>query len=134
MNIIIRGQYQGQTQVELSHPSGAKIVTAAPADNGGDGSRFSPTDLAVASLGSCILTIMSLLAEREKFELRGASFEAEKVMATSPRRIGEIRFRFTLPAHLAPAQRKKLEHCVGSCPVRQSLRPDLAVTIEFEYR
>ena len=59
MAVVIQGRTTGPTSTELTHgPSASVIRTAAPKDNGGDGSAFSPTDLCAASLGACATTIM----------------------------------------------------------------------------
>ena len=49
MIVEITGRYTGNLGTMMVHgPSGATLRTAAPADNQGDGSTFSPTDLAAA--------------------------------------------------------------------------------------
>ncbi|HEY0152537.1 MAG TPA: OsmC family protein, partial [Longimicrobium sp.] len=66
MAVEITGSYAGNLKTELRHtPSGALLQTAAPRDNMGDGSSFSPTDLLAASLGSCMVTTMAIVAQRE---------------------------------------------------------------------
>src|SRR4029077_7277182 len=89
-------------------PSGTVIRTAAPVDNQGDGSSFSPTDLAATSLGACLLTLIAIVAEREGIDLPGLSFRLEKHMAANPRRIGAIPVTIHMPAGFAGGQRKKL--------------------------
>ncbi len=52
MAVNISGKYVGDLKIELTHgPSGTQLRTAAPVDNQGDGSSFSPTDLVAAALG-----------------------------------------------------------------------------------
>ena len=58
--------YQGNLRTEVTHlRSGNRIITDAPPDNNGKGEAFSPTDLTCASLNSCMMTLMGMLAERE---------------------------------------------------------------------
>ena len=58
-------EYSGELHTRAVHgPSRAEIETDAPTDNHGKGERFSPTDLVAAALGSCMLTVMGILAER----------------------------------------------------------------------
>ena len=64
--------YRGELRCEAVHgPSGEKLVTDAPVDNRGKGESFSPTDLVATALGTCIPTIMGMVAEREKIDLAG---------------------------------------------------------------
>ena len=67
MAVEITGKYIGHLKTELTHgPSGTVIRTAAPVDNQGDGSSFSPTDLAAASLGFGPIELFNMPeAERE---------------------------------------------------------------------
>jgi putative redox protein len=63
--VEIQIAYQGQLRCQATHgPSGAKLITDAPTDNMGQGSSFSPTDLVAVALGTCMLTIMGIIAQR----------------------------------------------------------------------
>jgi len=85
MSVKIKALYMGDDTVELEHgPSGRKIVTDLPVDNGGKGRTFSPTDLLAAALSSCILTIMAKAAAKDHLDLKGATVEVEKDMQSSP--------------------------------------------------
>jgi len=75
MAVAMHGYSVGPLGMEVVHgPSGALVRTEPPVDNGGDGSRFSPTDLCAASLGVCASTILRLTAARLGIELRGVGF------------------------------------------------------------
>ncbi|MES3037447.1 MAG: OsmC family protein [Bdellovibrionota bacterium] len=126
--------YQGQKHCELTHlPSGSKIETDAPKDNGGKGERFSPTDLLGASLASCILTTMHIVCEREGWSFEGGSAEVGKVMTDQPRRVDSLSVTINLPKSLTTEQRKKLEHVAEHCPVHRSLHPDVKMPMTFNY-
>ncbi|MDA8017013.1 MAG: OsmC family protein [Thermoanaerobaculia bacterium] len=134
MAVNMSGEYVGGLNVQLRHgPSGREITTAAPVDNHGDGSSFSPTDLAASSLAACILTVMGIVAERDGVDLRGARFELEKHMRADPRRIDRIPMKIYMPAGLTASQRKKLERTAHACPVHKSLREEIDKDIEFVY-
>ena len=133
MSVKIMARYLGDDTVELEHgPSGKKIVTDLPADNGGKGRTFSPTDLLAASLSSCILTIMSMAAKKDNLDLKGAVIEVEKEMQASPRRVARFMGRITLPAHVTAAQKEKLKAYIKACPVGGSLHPDVKVELAVE--
>ena len=134
MAVEITGEYVGKLAVEMTHgPSGAVLRTVPPVDNQGDGSSFSPTDLVATALAACMLSLISIVGERDGLDLTGLSVHVEKHMASNPRRIGKLPARIRMPAGLAPEQRKKLENAAMTCPVHMSLHPDIERGVEFEY-
>lgn len=134
MAVEITGTYIGNLKMELTHgPSGATLRTAAPVDNRGDGSSFSPTDLVATALGSCIVTTMAILAEREGIPAGEFSFRIEKHMQSDPRRIAALPVEVRMPAGLTPDQRLKLERAGHTCPVHRSLLAEIDAPIRFVY-
>ena len=132
--MISRVEYKGELRTEAVHlKSGKTIITDAPIDNQGKGEAFSPTDLVATALGSCMITIMGIVAEREGITLNGTTAEVEKVMATSPRRIGEVKIKIKFIQRLNRDQRDKLERAAKTCPVSGSLSENLKETVEFIY-
>jgi putative redox protein len=125
--------YEGGLRTRAVHgPSGAELRTDAPADNGGKGEDFSPTDLVATALATCMLTIMGKVAERHGIPLAGARALVEKQMVSEPaRRIGRLAVRFTLPDGIDEGQRKLLERAALTCPVHKSLHPDIEIPIEW---
>ena len=120
--------------VTLTHgPSGARVDTQPPKDNGGTGAAFSPTDLVGAALASCALTTMALAAKRENVPWGDASASVEKRMVASPRRIGELVLRIRMPKELPADQRARFEEIARTCPVARSLSGDLKLPVTFEY-
>ena len=134
MSVSITGKLTSPTSTELRHgPSGALLETTAPKDNGGDGSRFSPTDLCAASLASCAATPLSLYATRSGIPLTGLTFEIEKHMtAESPRRIAKLVARFRVSSPCGDEDFKKLVNAGKTCPVERSLHPDVLVEEVWE--
>lgn len=134
MAVEITGRYTGHLKTELTHgPSGAVLPTAAPVDNQGDGSSFSPTDLVAAALASCMVTTLAIVAERDGIDLSGVSFRVEKHMAGDPRRIAGLPVEIHLPADLPAAERAKLERAAHTCPVHRSLLPEIDKEVRFVY-
>lgn len=133
--VKISGTYKGQLRCENYHDdSGSILVTDAPKDNQGEGASFSPTDLLVTSLATCIVTIMGIVAKQRNVNLEGLRYEAEKIMSEDPpRRIAEIRVQIWLPEGIDPSQRKILESAAGKCPVKKSIHPDLTVNTIFHW-
>ena len=134
MAVEISGKYVGQLKTEMIHgPSGAVLLTAAPADNQGDGSSFSPTDLVAAALASCMVTTMAIVAQRDGLDLAGVTFHVEKHMHPEPRRIAKLPVVIHMPANLTPVQRTKLERAAHTCPVHRSLLPEIEAEVSFIY-
>jgi putative redox protein len=125
--------YEGGLRTTTHHGlSGAEFQTDAPVDNNGKGESFSPTDLVGVALGSCILTVMGIVADRMDVDLTGATADVEKTMVTDPiRRIGKLDVRLTLPGGISDKHRKKLERAARTCPVHKSLHPEIDAPIEF---
>jgi putative redox protein len=132
MGVKISGTLTG-TAMELRHEdSGAVIKTVPPLDNGGDGSSFSPTDLAATSLGSCASTTMALYAERNGIPLERISFDLEKIMNKEPRRLGKLVVRYRIASTCSDEDFARLERIGRTCPVRLSLAPDVEVDETYE--
>ena len=129
MSVFISGRLTSPTSTELVHgPSGARLETTAPKDNGGDGSSFSPTDLCTASAASCAATTVSLYATRNGIPLTGIGFEIEKHMTTEPpRRIARLVARFRISSPCGDEDFQKLVSVGKTCPVFRSLHPDVLV-------
>jgi putative redox protein len=127
--------YIGELRCEAVHgPSKVHLITDAPTDNHGKGESFSPTDLVVTALASCIITTAGMIAQRENVNLEGTKIYAEKHMSTdSPRRIVNIVLKFDMPQNIPLNFRSKLKATAVSCPVKQSMHPDVAVDINFRF-
>jgi putative redox protein len=127
--------YKGKLRCQATHePSGTELITDAPKDNMGEGASFSPTDLVGTALGTCMMTIMGIVAEREQLDLTGTTVHVTKEMATQPtRRIGRLGVEFTIPTPTTEEQRQKLRNAAMTCPVHKSLHPDVEIAINFNW-
>lgn len=125
--------YQGNLRTSATHlRSDTCIITDAPIDNNGKGEAFSPTDLVATALASCMLTIMGIRADSAEIQIKGASAEVEKIMASNPRRITEIKVKITMPSsNYSDKDKKILEAAARTCPVALSIHPDITQEIEF---
>ena len=135
MNKIISGVYNGDLRTEARHlKSGNTIITDAPTDNNGKGEAFSPTDLVCAALGSCMMTLMGMLAQRENISLDGMHWDIVKIMASNPRKISEIHITFTQANLVATdVQKQKLHRAALTCPVALSLHESVKQVVVFNF-
>jgi putative redox protein len=132
--VVMQAENQPKFQCDVTHgPSGSRIHTEAPKDNGGTGMSFSPTDLVGAALATCMMTTMQLVAAREGLGWGDASATVEKRMSPAPRRIAELVVEVRMPPGLSPEHRVRLEQIGRECPVARSLHPDLQVATTFVY-
>lgn len=127
--------YEGELRCRATHgPSGQTLTTDAPVDNHGKGEAFSPTDLIATALGTCIATVMGIVAERESIDLRGLRIRVRKEMtSTPPRRVARLTTHIEMPVTVTPEQRVKLEGAARFCPVHHSLSDEIDTPIEFVY-
>ena len=126
--------YQNNLRTETEHiASGEKIITDAPVDNNGKGEAFSPTDLVATALGSCMITIMAISANKYDIDMSGTNASVKKIMGSDPRRISEISIEINMNKNIEEKDRKRLERSALTCPVHRSLHPDLEKKIRFIY-
>lgn len=127
-------KYTGNKTTQAIHiRSNTIIETDAPPDNNGKGEKFSPTDLLATSLASCMITIMSIIAERENIPLETKA-EVTKIMADNPRRVGEIHIDLYLKNfNYSEKQKKMLENSAYTCPVAKSLHPEILQKINIQW-
>jgi uncharacterized OsmC-like protein len=127
--------YLGELRTEATHVhSGNKTITDAPLDNNGKAESFSPTDLLTASLGSCMITIMGIAAREHGIDIDGTTCSLTKVMASDPRRVGEIQVVLNFPKeNYSDKEKAILERSALTCPVAKSLHPDLVQRVSFNY-
>jgi putative redox protein len=133
--VSMTGIYLGELRTEVTHlKSQNKIITDAPTDNNGKGEAFSPTDLTCASLNSCMMTLMGILAQREGINLEGLKSEIVKVMASDPRKIAEIQITFThVNLKATEVQKEKLKRAALTCPVALSISDTVKQIVNFNF-
>ncbi|WP_081212081.1 OsmC family protein [Salegentibacter sediminis] len=126
--------YKGKLRTEAEHlQSGSRMITDAPTDNHGKGEAFSPTDTVATALATCMITMMGIKAEEMGLDLEGTQGEVTKTMAANPRRISKIEVKLDFPVVYSEKQTKILEHTARTCPVLQSLHPEIEKLITFNY-
>ena len=134
MSVQITGKYIGKLGTEITHgPSGTVIKTAAPVDNNGDGSSFSPTDLCASAIASCMMTIIAIKAEHKELSVDGMNFSLEKHMNQSPRHIASVPITINLPNSISEKDRVLLEKSAMACPVHKSIASYVDIPVTFNY-
>jgi len=126
--------YLGNLRTENTHlKSGDTYITDAPTDNNGKGEAFSPTDTVATGLANCMLTVMGIKARDLNIEMSGTTAEVTKMMAANPRRISKIVVVLNLPFKVEEKHKRILEHTARTCPVINSLHPEIDRDISFNW-
>lgn len=126
--------YLGNLRTENEHlKSGSTFITDAPTDNNGKGEAFSPTDTVATGLANCMITVMGIKARDMEVNMDGTTAMVTKTMAADPRRISKIEVILNFPAGIDEKSRKILENTGRTCPVMQSLHPNVEKEIVFNW-
>jgi putative redox protein len=133
--VEIQIAYQGKLRCGARHvDSSATVLTDAPKDNMGNGESFSPTDLVATALGTCMMTIMGIVAQRMEIDLTGTTVIVTKEMTQVPvRRIARLGVTIGVPTKLTPEQQEKLRIAAITCPVAKSIHPDIEFPVTFNW-
>ncbi|KGO87836.1 OsmC family protein [Flavobacterium rivuli WB 3.3-2 = DSM 21788] len=126
--------YLGDLRTSSIHlQSGSEIISDAPLDNNGKGEAFSPTDTVANALASCMLTVMGIKARDMGVSLTGSVAEVTKSMQAEPRRISGIKVVFTMKSDADEKAKTILQRTALTCPVHQSLHPDIVKDVTFNW-
>ena len=127
--------YKGELHCEAQHgPSETIIETDAPVDNQGRGEAFSPTDLVATALGTCMATIMGIVARRENVDLAGLRIRVSKEMSADlPRRISQLAVVCQMPIAESDPFSEALQKAAMGCPVNHSIHPEIEVLVKWEW-
>ena len=132
MQYQIEVKYLGDLRTESTHiDSQSKLLSDAPKDNEGLGRQYSPTDLVASALGSCLLTIMGIVAKRHEIKLKGSYIKIQKIMGSKPRRIKEINLDIFIPDLANEKKLQILKNAASHCPVHNSLSKDINININY---
>lgn len=133
--VAIQIEYQGDLHCRAVHgPSGTVLTTDAPKDNQGRGESFSPTDLVATALGSCMLSVMGVMARTLNLDIGGTTATVEKEMVNAPTRmIHKLRVNIHVPHRIGEQDKLKLERAAHTCPVHKSIHPDVQMPVEFTW-
>ena len=135
MSHKIESSYLGGLRVSSTHlASNTEIITDAPVDNNGKGESFSPTDLVATALGTCMITVMGIYAEKNGILMPNVYSRTNKVMSSTPRKISKLKIEIIFGDNqLSDVEKQCLKDEALNCPVAKSLHPDLKQEIEFNF-
>lgn len=128
-------RYEGGLRCSARHgPSSVMFKTDAPVDNHGRGESFSPTDLLATALGTCMLTVIGITAQRKGLSVEGAEVRVRKFMSQdTPRRVVRLESEIDLPLPSHHPDCGLLQAAVFGCPVHHSLHPEIEKPVVFNW-
>jgi len=93
----------------------------------------SSAELLMASLGSCIGSVLVVFAERHAIELEGMKIDLHWRLADDPHRIGEINVSIKIPHPLTAEQKQTLTHVAHSCLIHNTLTHSPKIELELSF-
>jgi uncharacterized OsmC-like protein len=128
-------------QVEVSYLGGESyaaatrghaLLTDQPAATGGSDAAMTPTELLIASLGSCVAFYAGRYLARHGLDRDGLHvIAAFTTAADRPARVGKIKLTIRVPGGVPPGRKAALLAVASHCTVHNTLRqtPDVAIEL-----
>jgi putative redox protein len=91
----------------------------------------SAPELLLASLGSCIGSVLVYFAERHEIALEGMQIDLDWEVAEGPHRIGEIDVKVRLPKTVPKERREALERVAHACLIHNTLTHPPKISLEL---
>jgi putative redox protein len=111
---------------------GHSVLTDQPSSAGGEDAGMTPTELLMASLGSCVAFYAGQYLARHGLNRDGLQVTAEFTMATGrPARVGEVSLTIRVPRGVPPEREAALLAVASHCTVHNTLRQPPDITIEL---
>lgn len=91
----------------------------------------SAPELLMASLGSCVGSVLVYFAQRHEIDLEGMAINLDWTLAENPHRIGSIEVSVEVPHHLSEERQKTLERVAHACLIHNTLThpPEIALRL-----
>ena len=120
-------------RTEAKHSlSGSVIHTDAPKHHDGEGTDFAPTDLLASALGTCVITIMGIEAQRRGWGFVKIQIEVYKIMTTEgPRKIKTLVLEIYMPSEIDSQKYKILQRKADDCPVKLNLEDSVDIKLNW---
>jgi putative redox protein len=129
----------GEGRVEVSYLGGESyavatrghaVLTDQPVAAGGADAALTPTELLIASLGSCVAFYVGRFLERHGLDRTGLQVSTDFTMAIDrPARVSEVRLRVSVPGGVPPEREKALLAVASHCTVHNTLGHPPAIAI-----
>jgi len=98
-----------------------RVYVDQPAEDGGDDTAPTPTELLVASLASCVAFYARRYLARHGLPEDGLAVSTSYTMASRPARVGHVDVHLTVPDGVPADRRSALLAVASHCTVHNSL-------------
>lgn len=121
-----RAEAGTEGEIRIGSPKLTELVTAAPAEFGGPGDRWSPETLLVASVADCFVLTFRAVAKASKLEWRELRCDVEGVLDKAEGGMRFTAFHVRAVLHVPPGSdekraRRVLEKAERGCLITNSL-------------
>ena len=110
---------------------GHVIRTDQTANDGGEDTGPTPTELFIASLAGCIAFYARRYLVRHNLPTEGLAADAEFHMGSRPSRVARIDVRLTIPADVPAERREALLAVASHCTVHNTLMAVPEISVAF---
>jgi putative redox protein len=133
--VQIKTEYLGDLHCRVEHgPTGQEFITDAGKEMQGKGEFIAPTELVAAAIGSCIMTIMGIVANNNNIDIKGMTITVVKEMMTEPvRKIKKLSLDIVFPHKLNDHDFQLMKNVIKTCPVTRSLNPDIEIVPVYSF-
>ena len=136
MKKIMDASYLGNGRTEITHrekPEGT-VRTDGPGKIYGDVPLLNPTEMLCAALAGCILMMSDVVCKRLELDLAGSRLELAYKLADDMSRLEKIEIDvYVAEGEYDKRQRVSIERAGMTCPVGNSLHPDIEKIVRFHF-
>lgn len=126
--------YKGQGRCATTHnATGKTFATDLHKDIGGLEDNPSPGEMLAATLASCMMSMVSVIAGRKDIDVTGMKIEASPV-TDDKNQIVKIELKATMPLPGDHPMRKALEASALTCPVHNALKHEIETPVEWVWQ
>ncbi len=130
---VANGKDIGELRVSFDDAKGNTVLLSdSPASTGGKNEYFSPTDLVANALGGCVMMTLAIAGKGHNIDVSNMRMDIEKKMSDdTPRRIVSIGVRIYFAQSHTEKEQETLRRVAATCPVKNSLHPEMLKEIEL---
>lgn len=118
--------YTGNSETEIRMEGVSSIMHT---EANGKGNYFPPVNMLAAALGSCVLTMISLIAAQHNQPVEGTYITVDPIIDNRELGVKEFIINLQFNADTPPELKAQYLSMVQACPVRKSLDKDIKFTV-----